>query len=121
MTNKEVVLKFYEEVFNGWDVSNIDEYMHDDYKQHNPGCEDGKAGFLKFAEKFLAMKPHMDIVSIGENEDQVFVFFKCTLANGMVNKVCDIYRLRDHKLAEHWDVVEHDVGNIESVNGNELF
>ncbi|MEI3340338.1 MAG: hypothetical protein V8R80_10670 [Eubacterium sp.] len=46
MTNKEIVLKFYEEVFNGWDVSNIDTYMKDDYIQHNPNCENGKAGFL---------------------------------------------------------------------------
>jgi predicted SnoaL-like aldol condensation-catalyzing enzyme len=48
VTNKEVVLKFYEEVFNGWDVSNIDQYMTDDYIQHNPNAETGKAGFLKF-------------------------------------------------------------------------
>ena len=49
MTNKEVVLKFYEEVFNNWDVSNIDEYMKDDYIQHNPTAENGKDGFLRFS------------------------------------------------------------------------
>ena len=27
-------------------------------------------------------------------------------SNGMVNKVCDIYRLQDGKLAEHWDVLQ---------------
>ena len=103
MTNKEVVLKFYEEVFNNWDVSNIDDYMKDDYIQHNPTAENGKDGFLRFAEHFLAMKPHMDIIKIGADEDMVYVFFKCTLGNGSINKVCDIYRLEDGKLAEHWD------------------
>ena len=46
MSNKEVVLKFYEEVFNKWDVSNLDEFMRDDYIQHNPTVTDGKEGFI---------------------------------------------------------------------------
>lgn len=121
MTNKEIVLKFYEEVFNGWDVSNIDAYMADDYIQHNPNTETGKKGFLKFAEKFLAMKPHMEIRQIMEEGDLVCVFFKCTLANGMVNKVFDLYRLENGKLCEHWDCVEHDVGGIVPKHDNGLF
>ncbi len=121
MTNKEVVLKFYEEVFNAWDVSKLDEFMRDDYMQHNVGVEDGKAGFIKFTEKFFKMKPHMEIKKIFENEDHVAVFFKCTLENGSVNKVVDIYRLQDGKLAEHWDVVEHDVGGLVPTSGRDLF
>ena len=31
MTNKELVLKFYDEVFNNWDISNLDNYMKDNY------------------------------------------------------------------------------------------
>ena len=121
MTNKEVVLRFYEEVFNAWDLSKLDEFMRDDYIQHNPTVEDGKEGFRKFAEFFFSMKPHMDIVKIFENEEHVAVFFKCTLENGMINKVVDIYRLKDGKLAEHWDVVEHDVGEVVTANGRGLF
>ena len=55
MTNKEVVLWFYEEVFNAWDLSKLDEFMRDDYIQHNPTVEDGKEGFKKFAEFFFSM------------------------------------------------------------------
>ena len=121
MSNKEMVLKFYDEVFNNRDLSNIDAYMREDYIQHNPTCENGKAGFLKFAEFFLGMKPHMDIIKIGEDGDMVYVFFKCTLESGMINKVCDIYRLEDGMLAEHWDIVNHDVGGVESINGNDIF
>ena len=121
MSNKEVVLKFYDEVFNNRDLSNIDTYMKEDYIQHNPTCENGKSGFLKFAEFFLGMKPHMDIIKIGEDGDMVYVFFKCTLESGMINKVCDIYRIEDGMLAEHWDIVNHDVGGVESINGNDIF
>ena len=51
----------------------------------------------------------------------VYVFFKCTLKNGHVNKVCDIYRLQDGQLAEHWDIIEHNVEDVQSRNGNGLF
>ena len=122
MTNKELVLKFYDEVFNGWDVSHLDEYMKEDYIQHNPTAPTGRAGFLQFAEKLLAMKPHMEIKHILEDGDLVCVFFKCTMgANGMENKVFDLYRIEDGKLAEHWDSVEHDIGKITPVHGNGLF
>ena len=73
MTNKELVLKFYDEVFNRWDVSHLDEYMKEDYIQHNPTAPTGRAGFLQFAEKFLAMKPHMEIKHILEDGGQVRV------------------------------------------------
>ena len=41
--------------------------------------------------------------------------------NGAINKVCDIYRIEDGKLAEHWDVVEHNVQDIVPVHNNGLF
>lgn len=121
MTNKEIVLQFYDEVFNSWDLSHLDRYMKESYIQHNPMAESGRAGFIKFSEGFLAMKPHMDIVHIAEDGDMVFVFFKCTLANGSINKVCDIYRLEDGMLAEHWDVIEHNVNDVTPIHGNGLF
>ncbi len=122
MDHKELVRKFYDEVFNGWDTSRLDVYMRADYKQHNPRVEDGREGFRRFCEKFLALKPHMEIHSIVADGDMVCVFFKCTLgSNGMVNKVFDLYRIQDGQLAEHWDSVEHDVGGITPVHPNGLF
>ena len=123
MTNVEVVLRLYEEVFNNKDLSNLDAYMCDDYMQHNPTVKDGKEGFKEFLDFFFTMDPHMEILKIFENaEDEVAVFFKCTFrVNGVINKVVDIYRLSEGKLAEHWDVVEHDVKEFSEVNGRSLF
>ena len=105
MTNKELVLKFYDEVFNNWDISNLDNYMKDNYIQHNPTAPSGKEGFVEFTKVFFSLKPHMDIIHIGEDGDIV----------------CDIYRIEDGKLAEHWDVVEHNVQDIVPVHNNGLF
>lgn len=106
MTNKELVLTFIDEVFNAHDLSNLDEFMHDDYMQHSQEVEDGKEGFIKFAKEFFQLEPYMDVKRIFESDDDcVAVFFKCNFNNGNAAKVVDIYRIEDGKLAEHWDVV----------------
>lgn len=92
MTNKELIISFYDEVFNKRNLSGIDTYMRDDYIQHIL-CDD----------------------------DKVCVFFKCTLENGIENKVFDMYRIENGKLAEHWDCVEHNVGSVEPVHSNGLY
>ena len=121
MDNKAIVRAFYDEVFNAWDVSRADKYVREDYRQHNPTVEDGRAGFVRFCERFFRLHPRMEIVRMIAEGDFVVVFFKCTVDGG-VNKVCDIYRLEDGMLAEHWDVVEHNVDpEAKGANGNGIF
>lgn len=121
MTPKELVIKFYEQVFNAWDLSHLDEFMLDDYKQHSPEVKDGKAGFIEFAQNFFTLKPRMDIVKVMEEGDMVMVFFRCTLDGvGVVNKVFDLYRVADGKLAEHWDCVMR-VDGMSTASGNDQF
>lgn len=119
-TNKEIVEYFYERVFNGRDLSELDELMHDDYKQHSPEVADGKAGFLEFFSHFLQGHPKTEIIQILEDGDMVCVFFKCTMDGGLVVKVFDLYRLRDGKLAEHWDCTMR-VDNMPCNNPNGQF
>lgn len=102
-SNKEIILEFYENVFNNWDLSELDAFMRDDYRQHSPEVADGKAGFIEFFKGFLAMKPHADIQKVIAEDDLVCIFFKCTFGNGAEVKVFDLYRLEDGMLAEHWD------------------
>lgn len=122
-TNREVVLDFYRDVFNGWDVSKVADYVAEGYVQHNPTVEDGLAGFEKFIRFFVGLEPRCEIIRCDEAGDRVYVFFRCTLGNGIVNKVMDVYRLEDGMLAEHWDVVEHDVAQKERdiVNDNGIW
>lgn len=102
-TNKEIIEYFYEHVFNEGDLSEIDQFMRDDYKQHSPEVADGKAGFLEFFKGFLSQHPKTEIIKIIEEGDYVCVFFKCCMDHDVVVKVFDLYRLEDGKLAEHWD------------------
>ena len=122
MTNKEIVSEFIDKVFNAWDLTECDRFMREDYIQHSPEVKNGRDGFKEFAENFFAMKPHMHVFKMAEDGDMVFVFFKCTFG-GQENaaKVCDIYRLENGKLAEHWDVLQSIDPDDPGVNGNGHF
>ena len=89
MTNKELVLKFYDEVFNGWNLSHIDEFVREDYMQHSAGVKNGREGFKEFITEFVKKKPHIEIVKALEDGDMVLLFFKCSFENGVVAKVFD--------------------------------
>lgn len=123
MTNKEIVLKFIDEVFNGHDLSRVSDYVREDYRQHSPEVKNGREGFIEFTEGFLKSDPTMHICKIGQDGDLVFVFFKCTFGNDETHaaKVVDIYRLEDGMLAEHWDVLQQIDPNDPGASGNGHF
>ncbi|MDF7683355.1 ester cyclase [Lactobacillus sp. ESL0679] len=121
MSNKELIKKFYNEVFTNRDLSNLDDYMADDYRQHSPEVADKKSGFIAFIKQFWQFNPKIEMLAVTSDENIVQVFFKCTLKNGHVNKVCDIYRIASGKLQEHWDVIEHNVEDKKTVSGNSIF
>ncbi len=103
-SNKEIVLEFYEKVFNGHDLSELDSMMLDSYRQHSALAADGKAGFIAhFKEDFFPKDPHAEVVKILAEDDLVCVYFKCSFCDGTYAKVFDLYRLENGKLAEHWD------------------
>lgn len=119
-TNKEIVEYFYERVFNAWDLSELDDLMRDDYKQHSPEVADGKEGFIAFMEGFLKGHPRTHTIRCLEDGDLVCMFFRCEMDGGVVVKVFDLYRLEDGKLAEHWDCTMR-VDNMECNNPNGQF
>jgi predicted SnoaL-like aldol condensation-catalyzing enzyme len=64
----------------------------------------------------------MHVFKIAEDGDMVFVFFKCTFeGQDKATKVCDIYRLEDGKLAEHWDVLQPIDPDDPGASGNGHF
>lgn len=119
--NKRVVAAFYEEVFRKHNLDAVDRFMHDDYIQHNPDTAQGKKGFLDFHVGFFAAVPDFCAVinrMIAE-DDLVFVFNTITgthtgygflsyppTGNKIKFDVVDMFRLRDGKLCEHWDVAD---------------
>jgi predicted SnoaL-like aldol condensation-catalyzing enzyme len=119
--NKRVVEEFYQEVFRKRDLTVLDRYMHDAYVQHNPDASQGKKGFIDFHMGFFAAIPDFcaTVNQIVAEGDLVFVYNTITgthtgegflgyppTGNQIKFDAVDMFRLRDGKLCEHWDVAD---------------
>jgi predicted SnoaL-like aldol condensation-catalyzing enzyme len=132
--NKEVVARFYNDVFLHHDMSNLDAYMRDDYIQHNADCPQGKAGFIEFFDVIFKAIPDFKytLKKMAAEDDIVMAFSTTTgthTGNAWLGKeasgnkldydVVDIFRVQEGKIAEHWDVADtftffRQLGIIES-------
>jgi predicted SnoaL-like aldol condensation-catalyzing enzyme len=119
--NKGIVREFYEVVFRKHDLTAVDRFMHDDYMQHNPDTSQGKAGFVEFHKGFFAAVPDFcaTINQIVAEGDLVYVYNTiigthtgkgfldhAPTGNKIHFDVVDMFRFRDGKLCEHWDVAD---------------
>ena len=119
--NKRLIRDFYETVFCNHDLGAVDRFMHDDYIQHNPDAAQGKAGFIEFHKGLFSAIPdvHSTINMMTAEGDLVFVYSTYTgrhtgkgflefppTGNTVKFDVVDMFRFRDGKLIEHWDVAD---------------
>jgi len=118
---KEVVTQFYNDVFIRHDMSKLDTYMRDDYIQHNQDCPQGKAGFVEFFTVIFKAVPDFSytLKKMVAEGDIVMAFSRTTgthTGGEWIGKeadgakldydVVDIFRVRDGKISEHWDVAD---------------
>ena len=119
--NKDVVARFYNDVFIRHDMTKLDTYMRDDYIQHNPDCPQGKAGFIEFFDViFKAIPDFKYTLKKMVAEDDIVMAYSATTGthtggewlgkkatgNSLDYNVVDIFRVQDGKIAEHWDVAD---------------
>lgn len=107
--NKAVVQRFFDEVLLKEDYGRVTEFMSSEqYHQHNPSARDGIEGYREHVEEITAKgetgrywKLHK---LVGQGN------FVATLAHAQMGKshyaFIDLFRLKDGKLVEHWDVQE---------------
>jgi len=110
MSNKDVVLGFFEEVIKNHDVSKLEKYVKPDYMQHNPNAGQGIEGVRSFFSMMYEKFPNRrtEVLAIVEQGDMV-ALYQQSYNNGddvISNKIIDVMRIEDGMLAEHWDIVE---------------
>jgi len=101
--NKNVVLNLYEEVFIPKKLDAVEKYIDTKtYNNHNPEAFDGLAAFkagFSATNGFYIGKP--SVRKIAADGDLVWIHVKDD-----VNAYTDIWRLRNGKIIEHWDVIQ---------------
>ncbi len=120
--NRQLVLDFYERVFNGHDVEGGVASMADEYRQHNPHIQSGKKAFVAFFKDLFAKNPQARAQVVHVAADGDLVWIHAHIVNDPNDRgfaVVDIFRVKNGRLVEHWDVMQAVPEH--SANGNSMF
>ncbi|MBY4609380.1 nuclear transport factor 2 family protein [Rhizobium sp. 9T] len=119
--NRKLVVEFYDRFFNSHDIEAAS-VVADDYRQHNPQVPDGKKPLVSFFTGFFKENPQSkaEIVRTAADGDLVWLHVHAT--NGTDDRgqaIVDIFRVKDGKIVEHWDVIQ--AVPKEAANKNTMF
>jgi predicted ester cyclase len=119
--NKNLIRRYYEEVFNGGEVRLLDELAVPDYDEHSPfpGQPNGIEGLKARVNVLLtSLRPMFTLHQLIAEGDTVVAYWTNTSTHlgefmgippsGRTVTISgvDLHRLRDGRMAEHWHVVE---------------
>lgn len=107
--NLELVLEMYRRVLMGMDSSQVDRYIRRDYIQHSRLAEPGSEGLKAFLDRVRIESPHAqtEIKRVFADGDYVVVHAHVVIHPDTAGiAVVDIFRCRDGRVAEHWDVIQ---------------
>lgn len=108
-SNRHIITEFVNKILIEGQYDKITDYIStEQYDQHNPAVGDGLEGFNKFAQEMAETGSSM--VYIKAHKILVQGNFAATLSHVKMNgeDCCfiDIFRLKNDKIVEHWDVQE---------------
>ena len=108
--NRQIVLAFYTEALVNLNArAGFERYMSDDFIEHKPDIATGnREGTITFLEGVIkeSPRPTWTIVRTIAEGDMVFLHASFTPADGAPPyALADVFRLRDGKIVEHWDIV----------------
>ena len=107
--NKQTVIEFYQQAINKKDAEAAVKYLGPTYKQHNPLAQDGIEGlknYIAYLKKELPQK-HNEIKHVFADDDYVILHVKSIQSTDDTGQaIIDIFKLKDGKIIEHWDVIQ---------------
>lgn len=109
-SNRKTVIAFYElALVNLKPRAGFERYASPDFIEHKPDVPHGtRESTITFLEELIAgmPKPRWEILRTIAEGDMVFLHARFTPAEGAKPyAVADVFRLKNCKIVEHWDVV----------------
>ncbi|PFC87867.1 pyruvate kinase [Bacillus anthracis] len=120
--NKKMVVDFYNEVFNKHNIDIIPKYVSEDYQQHNPFVADGRKAFMDFFKEDFVKNPNSSAEVkrvVAEGDTVALHVHSRTNSQDKGVAIVDIFRIKDGKIVEHWDVIQEIPS--EAANNNTMF
>ena len=108
--NKRIVTEFYELAINQRKPAEAaGKYIELPYRQHSPEVVDGPDGFVQFIAEMQKKHPKLKVVisKVLADDDLVALHVHLTReANDPGLAIAELFRLKNGKIIEHWDVVQ---------------
>ena len=119
--NKQLIKDFAKKVFIRHELDGLEKFIREDYIQHNTDCAQGREGFVEFFTTIFNAIPDFSytIKQIIAEDDFVWMYSRTTGThtgtpwldtppdgNRLDFDVVDMFRIKDGKIAEHWDVAD---------------
>ncbi len=120
--NKKSAIAFYQMAYDGNPKQAVEQYVGDEYIQHNPDVANGTQGFTDYFERMQAEYPEKSIEfvrCIGEG-DLVSLHTHQTWPGNDQYITMDFFRFdASGKIIEHWDAIQQIPK--ESANPNTMY
>ena len=119
--NKTLVIEAFDTLFNRRDYARAEAFWSPDYIQHSAHIAPGRSGLFDLVKSLPAelRYEHQLVVADG---DHVILHGRFSNHGQPANwVVADIVRIADGKLAEHWDVIQDEVDESQSLSGLPMF
>lgn len=120
--NKESAINFYRMAFGGNAREAVEQYVGDQYIQHNPVVADGPAGFVEYFDRMNAEYPDKTIrfLRVIAEGDLVALHTHQVWPDDDQYVTMDFFRFDTAgKIVEHWDSVQQVPAD--SANKNTMF
>ena len=119
--NKVLVLEAFDTLFNKRDYEAAEKFWSPEYIQHSAHIKPGRDGLFDLVKSLPATLRYEHGLILAEG-DYVIVHGRFS-GNGRPAAwiAADVVRVEDGKLAEHWDVLQDEATELESVSGLPMF
>lgn len=119
--NKKLAADALDAFFNKRDISAVDKYIGAEYLQHNPAVPDGAEDLKTFISTFNSTSKFELGIQVAEG-DLVWTHGRYTGIPGLpVMIIVDVFRVKDGKLVEHWDIAQQEVPVNQTASGRPMF
>jgi len=120
-TNKELVLRAFDTLFNKRDYAAAEKLWSMGYIQHSAHIPPGRDGLFNLVKSIPSTLRYEPGEIVAEN-DLVIVHGRYSGIGQPANWiVADIVRIKDGLLAEHWDVIQDEATRATSKSGLPMF
>ncbi|HUE32924.1 MAG TPA: alpha/beta hydrolase fold domain-containing protein [Mycobacterium sp.] len=119
--NKALVIEAFDTLFNRRDYSAAEAFWSPDYIQHSAHIAPGRTGLFELVQS-LPAELRYEYQLVVAHGDHVMLHGRFSGHGQPANWiVVDVVRIADGRLAEHWDVIQDEADQTQSVSGLPMF